>query len=260
MFQFKPQISKDLAWLWARKQNGKVRESCSGHLFYAILFCCQQACTFPKTVCLCLLEEWPYPCFFGLSPHAGGVFFPPHPYSKSECMIQTCQMKHSISLCAVQWVVQWRVHDQLESVSTILSQQHHIFSFTWTCYRTTPENSQQIRERVKKWKRGNSLVVQWLGFRASTTDGVGSIPNQGSKILQAMQCSQKKRKREEINENWILMTSNWIPASVLLLEATPTPGLFRYESYILIYLHWLDFNFCHIYPNDYSQYKLVLNL
>lgn len=119
MFQFKPQISKDLAWLWARKQNGIVRESCSGHLFYAILFCCQQACTFPKTVCLCLLEEWPYPCFFGLSPHAGGVSFPPHPYSKSECMIQTCQMKYSISLCAVQWVVQWRVHDQLESVSTI---------------------------------------------------------------------------------------------------------------------------------------------
>ena len=34
---------------------------------------------------------------------------------------------------------------------------------------------------------GNSLIVQYLGPRASTAEGPGSIPGQGTKILQAMQ-------------------------------------------------------------------------
>ena len=32
---------------------------------------------------------------------------------------------------------------------------------------------------------GNSLVVQWLGFRTSTAEGTGSIPAQQTKILHA---------------------------------------------------------------------------
>ena len=34
---------------------------------------------------------------------------------------------------------------------------------------------------------GNSLVVQWLGLHTFTAEGPGSIPDQGTKILQAMQ-------------------------------------------------------------------------
>ena len=38
---------------------------------------------------------------------------------------------------------------------------------------------------------GNSLVVQWLGLHAFTAEDLGSIPGQGTKIPQAMQCGQK---------------------------------------------------------------------
>ena len=36
---------------------------------------------------------------------------------------------------------------------------------------------------------GDFLVVQWLGLCIFTAEGVGSIPGQGTKILQAMQYS-----------------------------------------------------------------------
>ena len=39
-----------------------------------------------------------------------------------------------------------------------------------------------------------SLVIQWLGLHASTAGGTGLIPGQGTKILRAMQCSQKEEK------------------------------------------------------------------
>ena len=41
---------------------------------------------------------------------------------------------------------------------------------------------------------GNSLAVQWLGLRAFTVEGPGSIPGQETKIPQAKQCGQKKKK------------------------------------------------------------------
>ena len=41
---------------------------------------------------------------------------------------------------------------------------------------------------------GNSLVVQWLEIHAFTDECEGSIPRQGTKIPQAMRCSQKKTK------------------------------------------------------------------
>ena len=43
-------------------------------------------------------------------------------------------------------------------------------------------------------RRGNSLVVQWLGLRAFTAMGPGSIPGEGTKIPQAERLSQKKKK------------------------------------------------------------------
>ena len=41
---------------------------------------------------------------------------------------------------------------------------------------------------------GNSLAVQWLGLRAFTAEGPGSIPGRGTKIPQALRGSQKKKK------------------------------------------------------------------
>ena len=39
---------------------------------------------------------------------------------------------------------------------------------------------------------GNSLVVLWLGFFASTAEGLGSIPDQGTKFPQVAQPRKNK--------------------------------------------------------------------
>ena len=46
--------------------------------------------------------------------------------------------------------------------------------------------TKQHQEQKKK-NTENSLVVQWLGLRASTAGGTGSIPGWGTNILQAVQ-------------------------------------------------------------------------
>ena len=38
---------------------------------------------------------------------------------------------------------------------------------------------------------------QWIRLHASTAGGEGSIPGQGTKILHAMQCSQRKRLKKK---------------------------------------------------------------
>ena len=43
-------------------------------------------------------------------------------------------------------------------------------------------------------KFGTSLVVQRLRLYTPNAGGVGSIPGQGTKILHATQCGQKKKK------------------------------------------------------------------
>ena len=49
-----------------------------------------------------------------------------------------------------------------------------------------------------KWvKRGSSLVVQCLGLRAFTAEGPGLIPGRGTKIPQAAQRGQKKKKKKK---------------------------------------------------------------
>ena len=50
--------------------------------------------------------------------------------------------------------------------------------------------------------QGNSLTVQWLGLRASTAGGTGSIPDWGGdKIAQAAQCRRKKKKKKKTTES-----------------------------------------------------------
>ena len=46
-------------------------------------------------------------------------------------------------------------------------------------------------------QEGNSLVVQWLRFCASTTEGTGSIPGQRTKIPHALPCSQRRGGRKK---------------------------------------------------------------
>ena len=41
-------------------------------------------------------------------------------------------------------------------------------------------------------------MVQWLGLRALTAVGLGLIPAQGTKILQAMQCGDQKKKKKNL--------------------------------------------------------------
>ena len=45
----------------------------------------------------------------------------------------------------------------------------------------------------ERWAR-NSLVVQWLGLSALTTKGLDSIPDWGTKILQAKKKFKKVGK------------------------------------------------------------------
>ena len=47
---------------------------------------------------------------------------------------------------------------------------------------------------LKKLKMGNSLAVQWLGLCSFTVEATGSIPGRGTKIPQAVQRGQKKKK------------------------------------------------------------------
>ena len=55
---------------------------------------------------------------------------------------------------------------------------------------------------------GGSLEVQWLGLGACTAI-VGSVPGQGNRILQAMQCGQKKKKKKHIMLIWKERGQTW---------------------------------------------------
>ena len=47
---------------------------------------------------------------------------------------------------------------------------------------------------------GNSLAIQWLGLRASTAGGMGSIPGQETKIPQATWRGQKETHKKH---DWV---------------------------------------------------------
>ena len=40
-------------------------------------------------------------------------------------------------------------------------------------------------------------MVQWLGFHAPPAEGPGSVPGQGTNMLQVMLCGFKKKKKKE---------------------------------------------------------------
>ena len=51
-----------------------------------------------------------------------------------------------------------------------------------TRQRTTETVYFNVHVESKKQNKGNSLAVQWLGLPASTAEGPGQIPGQGTKI------------------------------------------------------------------------------
>ena len=51
-----------------------------------------------------------------------------------------------------------------------------------TRQRKTETAHFNVHVESKKQNKGNSLAVQWLGLRASTAEGPGQIPGQGTKI------------------------------------------------------------------------------
>ena len=55
-----------------------------------------------------------------------------------------------------------------------------------------PLNAQGQKEAAPR----NSLAVQWLGLRASTVWGAGSIPGQGTKIPQGMAWPKKPKNNK----------------------------------------------------------------
>ena len=65
----------------------------------------------------------------------------------------------------------------------------------------------KANRRSQRCEVGTSLAVQWLGLRASTAGGMGSIPGQGIKIPHATQHSQSEEKgctvtKEEFFLGW----------------------------------------------------------
>ena len=50
---------------------------------------------------------------------------------------------------------------------------------------------------TRSQKQGTSLAVQWLRLCASTAEGTGSIPGQGTKIPHATEHSQKKKDDDD---------------------------------------------------------------
>ena len=59
--------------------------------------------------------------------------------------------------------------------------------------------------RKKTENVGTSLVVQWLRLFTSTAEGMGLIPGWGTKILNALWHSKKKKKKENVGCRAILI-------------------------------------------------------
>ena len=59
----------------------------------------------------------------------------------------------------------------------------------------------------------NSLVVQWLGLRASTAGGMDSIPGWGTKILHTVQHGKKKKKKKRKKEKLLHIYNGILPSN-----------------------------------------------
>ena len=69
-----------------------------------------------------------------------------------------------------------------------LLQHQGLFQGVSSSHQVTMIDTQTLKSKCQ----GSSLVVQWLGLCTFTASGLGSIPGQGTKILQAV-CQGKKK-------------------------------------------------------------------
>ena len=53
--------------------------------------------------------------------------------------------------------------------------------------------------QIRKEEVGNFLAIQWIKLLPFTDEGAGSIPSRGTKIPQAKQYGQKKKKKGRCN-------------------------------------------------------------
>ena len=75
---------------------------------------------------------------------------------------------------------------------------------------------------LQRLSSGTSLVVQWLGLCVSTEGDPGSNPGQGTKIPQATQGSQKKKKKKRgqlhrMTSHFYWLLSTWFRQSLDLV-------------------------------------------
>ena len=85
---------------------------------------------------------------------------------------------------------------------------------------------------------GNSLVVQWLGLSTSTALVQGSAFGQGTKISQALLCSQKRTKPAKGREAHTREWCGRVPNSKLLLFPPWTPPRRQNTSPSVYMAHW----------------------
>ena len=65
---------------------------------------------------------------------------------------------------------------------------------------------------------GNSQAVQWLGVRASTAGGTGSIPGQRTKIPRATKRGQKKKRKKKVRR---LLSGVWVLSLMIRVLSQP---------------------------------------
>ena len=96
---------------------------------------------------------------------------------------------------------------------------------------------QMLTRRLRIQEVGNSLAVQRLGLGAFTAVGPGSIPGQGTKILHAAYCVQKKKKSKYIYIcSYFLGVFWWVAYPCLLMLS------YNSSCTLLLYIclsHWI---------------------
>ena len=140
--------------------------------YYSSLFCrisWQHILKYKKILLFCLSfqETWLFLMIFWSQlkmPHQAGVF-----------------------LCASKPVLvglSWALNHVVPSACFLLS-----LPLDWD-----PLKAKNTSFPVSQFCPGHSLAVHWLGFCALTAEDLGSIPGQGTKIPQASQHGQRKKK------------------------------------------------------------------
>ena len=79
---------------------------------------------------------------------------------------------------------------------------HRIFTNHGPKLGTTQMSINRWIDKQNKVYPGSSLVVQWLRCHTFTAKVPGSILGQGTRIPQAMWCSQKKKKKKCTSIQW----------------------------------------------------------